>query len=50
MNYIIAGAYAFEAMPVETVFSFLKRVNLNIQSVPTGKKSKYIICLLTSQI
>ena len=50
MSCLIAGPYAFEAMPVETLFSFVKRVDLNAGSIPTGKKSKSITHLVTFQV
>ena len=38
VNIIYSGPYSYSAAPIETLFSALKRGNLNLENKPTGKK------------
>ena len=38
VNVIYSGPYSYSAAPIETLFSALKRGNLNPENKPTGKK------------
>jgi hypothetical protein len=38
MKTVIAGPYGWLGSPVELVFGYLKRVDLNVHNAKTGKK------------